>query len=861
MSNQLEAAIEAVKECEYSFCKFISPNDAGDTGGHQGGLYIPKNSIKLLFDEPGIKGNNKEKLSTINWFDGTVADARFIYYGKGSRNEYRITRLDKHFNVDDLVIISKKNENEYLGFRLVDETEIDSFLKEVNLNKEDTNSLIKYENQILESSKHSFKPRARIIKTIGLELISNDVIALVELIKNSYDADALQIEIELNNIFSNNGEIIIKDSGLGMSYEKIINVWLEPATPDKRNDSDKHFSTCFRRRLLGEKGIGRFAAHRLGNSIEMVTRAKKDFSTAPLDYETVVQIDWNSFTEDKYLDEIPIIVKRRKPQIFIGGSGTLIKITNITPWKNFASVREAVIKIRGLESPVKPERIIFHEEKDTTDPGIEINISSDDIKLNTELGELKNLASVLDTAFYKFTAIIGEDGSILYNYTFDRIDYHDIKRETKDPVLSNLTLYDVNWFEEHPINKLNAPGEFEVSFYAWDLDTAALKVAGLADYYKNIIKPNSGVRIYRDNFRVWPYGEPDNDWLELDATRLNAPKERPVSRNQIFGIVHVSSTHNSSLKDQSNREGLIINEQYEQFYRLVRASLKLFATERKADKIKIDTVATKKTSVDIVTDNINELRNRIAENSHTELYKKSVDIIEESYQGKINDILERYMMAAAIGISYSIPIHEMKLRLSSIKHVIEDIERNASLEDKYLRELAKQLNDTEDIIKAVSSIMSKQKKQKVSLLKVANNIRLLKEADLEKYFIEYEIIGDKDIEVEAVPGLLNTSVLNLVDNAIYWLRANKIAHRQKKEEFKAKITLEIGRNMDNKFFLKVIDNGPGFSDPFELLTEPYYSKKTDGLGLGLYLVNEIMIRLGGHLIGYNSDGATIEMIF
>lgn len=860
MPQELDLIIKTVKEHQYSFCKFISANDAGETGAHQAGLYIPKNSIKLLFDEPGEKGKNKEKLASISWQDGLISNCRFIYYGQGTRNEYRITRLGRHFKVGEFVIIVRLSDEEYLGYLLTKEKEISDFLAEFELNKEDTNSLVPISQN---SGKFNFKPRAKIIQVIGQELISNDVIALVELIKNSYDADASKIEIELNNIFSSEGEIIIKDNGLGMDYDKIINVWLEPATPDKKSKSNKKYSICFQRRVLGEKGIGRFAAHRLGDNIELITRAKSDCSSNPEGYETNVKIDWNTFTDDKYLEDVPIKVKKvEKPIVFTESSGTLIKITNIHPWKNSKSVKDAIIKIKGLESPVKPKKIKFHKEGTTSnDIGISIQVSSDDTKLNKELNELKSLSDVLNTAFYKFSAIIDSTGKILYEYTFDRIDYQDIKREFTEAKLDDLYKYNVEWFEEHPLNEKNTPGEFEVNFYAWDLDTSALKVAGLADYYRNIIKPNSGVRIYRDNFRVWPYGEPDNDWLELDLTRLNAPKERTVSRNQIFGMIHLSSNENYLLKDQSNREGLVMNDQYEQFYNLVNATLLLFAKERKADKIKIDKVSKIKRPSDIVTENIDVLRNQIDVNKHTELYKSSIDKIEESYQGKINDVLDRYMMAAAIGISYSIPIHEMKLRLTSIKHVIEDIERNAIIEDKYLRELAKQLNDTEDIIRAVSSIMSKQKTQKVNLFKVANNVKTLKDFDLEKYAIKYEIRGNKDIEVEAVPGLLNTAVLNLVDNAIYWLRAKKVELRQQTQLLDSKIIIDISLNKDNYPVLKVIDNGNGFEDSFELLVEPYYSKKTDGLGLGLYLVNEIMIRFNGRLSGYSENGAIFELTF
>lgn len=883
MTSEISKVIDAVKSGRYSFCKFISPNDAGETGAHQGGLYIPKNSIALLFDEPGRKGENKEKMARITWDDGTTSDCRFIYYGKGSRNEYRITRLGRHFKVGEFVVIVKNSEEDYTGFVISQSSDINDFLDEFDLRPEDTNNLIDLsdirtqslqldlktgitpannELEVLsEYADFNFKPRAGIIKIIGQELISNDVIALVELIKNSYDADSLNIEIELNNIFSESGEIIIKDDGLGMSYEKIVNVWLEPATPDKKSKSEKKYSQCFQRRLLGEKGIGRFAAHRLGDYIELITRARLGCGELPLKYETSVKIDWTAFTEDKYLDEIPVTIKKiHDPSVFIGQSGTSIKITNIHPWKNAKAVKDAVIKIKGLESPVTPKKLVYHKSGGTADPGVKIQISSNDISLNTELNNLKSLKDVLETAFYKFSAIIDSNGQILYDYSFDRPDYQDIKRVVTSGT-ADLKSYDLEWFEEHPLSIYNDPGTFEVSFYAWDLEAASLRVAGLADYYRNIIKPNSGVRIYRDNFRVWPYGEPDNDWLELDLSRLNAPKERTVSRNQIFGVVHISSVQNPRLQDQSNREGLIVNPHYEHFYHLVDASLNLFAKERKADKVRLDKVTRNKEAKDELSRQIDGLRDKIETNNHASLYKADVDAIEQTYRTKINDVLERYMMAAAIGISYSLPIHEMRLRLTSIKHVIEDIERNAHLEDKYLRELSKQLSDTEDIVRAVSSIMSRQKKQKVNLYKSANNARVLKETDLVKYNIIYEITGDKELDVEAVPGLLNTAILNLLDNAIYWLRVRKNDARQKAEEFQAHITVNISKNSQGQPCITFADNGHGFQDDFELLVEPYYSTRNDGLGLGLYLVSEIMIRFGGRVRGYNNNGATVELIF
>ncbi len=708
---------------------------------------------------------------------------------------------------------------------------------------------------------NTFKPRARIIKIIGQELISNDVIALVELIKNSFDADAQKIELKLNNIFTSDGEIIIKDDGVGMTFDKIINVWLEPATPDKKSKKNNIFSACFERRLLGEKGIGRFAVHRLGNKIELITRATTDCNNTLESYESIVEIDWSEFTDEKYLDEIPVKVeKNTNPKIFINSSGTFIRISQITPWKNKKSVKDAVIKIKSLESPIKPKQVKLHRTENKRDPGISLDISSNDEQLNKEISDLKSLSDLLGTAFYKFNAIIDEKGEILYNYSFDRLDYQDIKREVilKSDDLKNKN---VNWFEEHPINATNSPGAFEVNFSAWDLDTAALKVGGVSDYYRNVIRPNAGIRIYRDNFRVWPYGEPEDDWLNLDQSRLNAPKERSVSRNQVFGVIHISSIENSSLKDQSNREGLIFSEHYEQFYNLVSAAISIFANERKIDKLKIDKISNSKNVTDIVTDSINKLKSEVEKNNHSTLYSLEINKIENNYRDKINEVLERYMMAAAIGISYSIPIHEMKLRLTSIKHVIDDLEKNPLLQDKYLRQLSEYVKETDDIIKAVTSIMSRQKKQYVDLNKVAENVRILKDSELKKYKIEFEVQNVKDFSVEAVPGLLNTAVLNIVDNSIYWLRAKRNELRQSLKEFQPKISITFGVTDENKKFMRIKDNGNGFEDPFDLLTEPYYSRKADGLGLGLYLVNEIIIRQGGRVNGYNENGAVIELIF
>lgn len=148
MSEISNLAIESVNKSITSFCKFISANDAGKTGGHQEGFYIPKNSVKLMFETPGIKGENKERFITIKWQNDFETQSRFIYYGKETRNEYRLTRFGRGFpyltndNVGDLFVLSHIDVDYYEGFVLQSDEDIEEFFNALNISPNDTNKLI-----------------------------------------------------------------------------------------------------------------------------------------------------------------------------------------------------------------------------------------------------------------------------------------------------------------------------------------------------------------------------------------------------------------------------------------------------------------------------------------------------------------------------------------------------------------------------------------------------------------------------------------------------------------------------------------------------------------------------------------------
>lgn len=148
MNEILNSAIQSVQQSKAAWCRFITANDTGTTGSHQAGFYIPKCASMLLFDEPGRKGENKEKTVKIKWQNDFITESCMKYYGQGTRNEYRITRFGRGFpflqddNVGDLLVIAKFTEEDYAGFVLSSDVDIDEFFATFNLSPNETNHLI-----------------------------------------------------------------------------------------------------------------------------------------------------------------------------------------------------------------------------------------------------------------------------------------------------------------------------------------------------------------------------------------------------------------------------------------------------------------------------------------------------------------------------------------------------------------------------------------------------------------------------------------------------------------------------------------------------------------------------------------------
>ena len=386
-------------------------------------------------------------------------------------------------------------------------------------------------NDPVKSGSIEFRPRARLLKLIGEELISDEVVAITELVKNAHDADASSVVISFTGVAEGDGEIVVSDDGTGMSLETLLGSWMEPAGSTK---TASQRITAKGRRVLGEKGVGRFAADKIGSHLELISRQKGSHT------EVRATFDWDSFNDESMmLDQ----VKNRwevRPLQALGPSGTKLRITGLRMRWTERIFRRLITRLSRLQSPFS-DRNQF-----------KIRIDSDEFPDYS--GEVTT--QFIDRAPYKID--VAFDGRETIEFTIDG------KRSVMSTANGPGTL---------------TCGPVRTRIYAFDLETDAVARIGPRTEVRAWIREWSGVSIYRDGFRIWPYGEPHDDWLRLDQRRVNNPVLR-LSNNQVIGFVEISGDGNPELKDQTNREGLFANQALIDLRKLMHQVLQLLEAMR-----------------------------------------------------------------------------------------------------------------------------------------------------------------------------------------------------------------------------------------------------------------------------------------
>lgn len=746
----------------------------------------------------------------------------------------------------------------------------------------------------------SFTIGSRVLLELGKELISNDEVALYELIKNGVDAGSPTVEVLIRSNLSHTdyrealrqleetenplskvttflrgkmtnaddferesllaeldratdreryrdilddryvylNSIVIRDRGEGMSLDDLNNIYLRVGTRHRRQQNE-----CGATKL-GDKGIGRLSAMRLGDRLRVETTKTSE------DRWNVLEIDWGVFshTEDLLVQDIEVKPEYGKKKTDASQSGTVVRIGKLSAnWDEirFKDILEGKISrfVDPFEAGQGNRLLVFRHN------GERVLISSIPKPL------MRHAHAVCRATF-------GIEGG--EPYIDGRINYRQKQRATVIEARGSevMTLSRTTQkrrakrghaaFTETPISidSLKKLGGFELEVYWYN----RLIVEGIENLTENktasrrqIARWAGGPMLYRHGFRVLPYGEPDDDWISLDKKAFGASGFK-LNRQQLFGRVRIETPH-LHLGEQTNREGLvqsevsdalkrlvtwIINDEFREFINTVDDQEKLKFRKEELENNQI------LRSERLLNKAVSDLRSLLGATFHRELDEvvqtagnlrkealhvmKHLDVVQKQ---SIED-REKFVYLAGVGLMTEFVFHELERAVSHTMALIAETGATPSS----LTVLKDQLQTLYKRIAAFDELTG-EKRQTKSLFDLNQLVREVlgnHEREISRHDIRLELMlpGD-EFMIKAVRGMVIQILENLVVNATYWLKRQ--AEYEKNFKPLLTVTVDAGKQL-----LVVRDNGPGVPNSRkERIFQPFVTTKPSGMGKGLGL--------------------------
>ncbi len=695
----------------------------------------------------------------------------------------------------------------------------------------------------------SFRPSARLIGTIGEDIIKDMHAAVVELVKNSYDADANDVIITFDATEDQRLLLSVKDDGHGMREDVVINKWLVPSTSDKlkRRTSPKG------RVMQGRKGIGRFAAAILGEKLELETVAD--------DVKTSLSINWEDFVESKYLDEVLI-------DISISGTeaenGTLFYIEGsdekLDLW-NDSEIEYLIKELRKLLTPMGNTKT--DEEKDEFNITVVFKKFKSE-KFQNETIEIKPLP-LLDYYDYRISGKIYPDGtnSLIYQNKNSGIE--------EDAKEFNFYLND----------KEKLTGIVNVDFRIFDRDPEAIEnlVYELfnsgeeklgKNEAKNLLNDISGVSIFRNRFRIRPYGDDGNDWLSLDKKRVQNPAQK-IGANQISGIIEIEDEEVSHLVEKSARDGLKEDAYYDGLISVISqlltfVELKRYSFRQKTGKGRKTHVFS--SQIGVLTD-FSAVKNKVisvmqkANVSSEELEEVNVFIDKDiNNKLKVAHELERqiamYQGQATLGKIMDVVMHEVRKPLQWVRNQTNNLERayiryNRDGNAKDLERVMKIVEETPEQLKTITALFKRldslatRKRSSMVEFSLADTIQTATDIyvnEIQRNHITLNVNIESDFIFKGWRADVLAALANIIENAVYWVEFAK-------EEKILEVSLT---ETEDSIEISVWNNGPKIIRDLlndDSLFNPGISGKITengtGTGLGLSIAGEAIDRNGGQI--------------
>lgn len=758
-----------------------------------------------------------------------------------------------------------------------------------------------------------FKITARTVLELGSELISSDIIAFYELIKNGFDAATKDgVDIRFNIVIRRNAylelrrkvlqnvkplseialmaqaalnadasiemldrsrawleqaatgqqltdaldriyemsHIVVSDTGSGMSVDDLNNNFLVIGTASRKREVDKALSTGESKSpFLGEKGIGRLSAMRLGDTLRVETAKATDSHLNGLD------IDWSDFAQiDAMLADIDIHPKQGGKVESEGWSGTRIIIGKLTEdWTAERVKRMADYDFSRLTDPFldpkkRPRIALFWNEDRISIPwmqkaliqGAHVSVGGTYKILDGK----PQLACDVEIRNLGFPHPVESD-----NYLISAEDLESAligtSREIPESALSTLGpfTFQVHWYNRRLLTSMDGIGDLRA--------------------VREQQQRWSGILLYRDGFRVFPYGEDEDDWLALDRKAL-ARTGYTLNKAQFVGKVEISRVGNPSLVDQTNREGLRETPEQQVFLGVMQyviqdllfKSMKNVEKQYKAQKVDLSEAKTEVANLDARAKNALIKLREVApkgDPSLEELQQTLFDFSEfaERARQRIEEVEQesRQMIEmAGVGLMVEVVAHELA---RASENALENLEalrgKNIPTEVKAkLDSLRAQMKSLGKRIRVLDplSVSGRQRVETFDLRDLILNTLEAHEAQFERHKINVKLsMSDDAVNVRSVKGMIVQILENLISNSKYWLDMD--AGKQSGKKSTISISL-----LPSPPTIVYEDNGPGIAqENRERVFRSFFSlkEKSKRRGLGLFIARECASYVGGSL--------------